>query len=61
VPIGWVMAMLIQAGREKSAMWEGEEQNHCIFQLEHSGKKAGDAACSVECSLEQKQFRMNRL
>jgi hypothetical protein len=46
-----VMAMLIRAGREKCAVWEGEEQNNYIFQLDHSGKKRG--GCSVECSLEQ--------
>jgi hypothetical protein len=45
-----VMAMLIRAGREKCAVWEGEEQNNYIFQLEHSGKKRGDAVLSVASS-----------
>jgi hypothetical protein len=46
-----VMAILIRAGREKCTVWEGEEQNNYIFQLEHIGKKGGGA--SVECSLKQ--------
>jgi hypothetical protein len=40
-----VMAMLIRAGREKCTVWEGEEQNNYIFQLEHSGKKRGGMQC----------------
>jgi hypothetical protein len=38
------------AGREKCIVWGAEEQNNCIFQLDHSGKKTGDELLSVVLS-----------
>jgi hypothetical protein len=34
-------AALSEQVEKKCAVWGGEEQNNCIFQLEHSGKKRG--------------------